>query len=58
MKKVEFSTLDLKATLKDDFSSESCSPSRDITSNDGNKTTESNSHPETIGRLGKTLFHD
>ena len=55
---MNFSTLDLKATLKDDFSSESCSPSRDITSNDGNKTTESNSHPETIGRLGKTLFHD
>ena len=56
--KLNSSTLHLKTTLKDDFSSESCSPSRDIISNDGKKTTESNNQPETIGRLGKTLFHD
>ena len=55
---MNFSTVDLKTTLKDDFSSESCSLIRDIISNDGNKTTESNSQPETTGRLGKTLFHD
>ena len=58
---MNFSTLDLKTTLKDDFSSESCSPSRDIISNDDNKTTqvesvESNNQPETISRLGKALF--
>ena len=57
MKKVDFFYLDLKTTLEDDFSSKSCSPSRD-----GNTTTqvesiESKSQPETIGRLGKTLFH-
>ena len=55
---LNFSTLDLKTTLRDDFSSESCSPNTFIISNDGNKTTESNSQPEAISRLGKTLFHD
>ena len=59
--KLNSSTLHLKTTLKDDFSSESCSPSRDIISNDDNKTTqvesvESNNQPETISRLGKALF--
>ena len=61
MKKVKFSTLDLKTSLKDNFSSESCSPSRDIISDDGNKTTqvessENNNQSETIGRLGKDSF--
>ena len=37
---MNFSILDLKTTLKDNFSSESCSPSRDAISNDGNKTTQ------------------
>ena len=55
---MNFSTLDLKTTLRDDFSSESCAVSRDIIWNDGNKTTEGNSQPGTIRRLGKTLFHN
>ena len=47
--------------MKDNFSSESCPPSRDIISNNGNKTTQvesikSNNQPETIGRLRKDRF--
>ena len=62
-KKLIFSAFDLKTALKDDFSSNGCSASRYIISNDGNKTTqvesiESNSQPETTDRLSKTLFHD
>ena len=61
--KLNSSTLHLKTNLKDDFSSESCSPSRDIISNNGNKTTqvesiESKSQREKIGRIAQTLFHD
>ena len=51
---MNFSSLDLKTTFKDDFLSERRSPS--IISNDGNKTTESNSQRETIGGLCKTRF--
>ena len=61
MTKTEFCYLNLKKTLKDDFSSESCSPSTDIISNDDNKilqveSVESNKQLETISRLGKALF--
>lgn len=53
----------MKTTLKDDFSSKSCSPNRDIISNDYNKITqiesiESINQPEIIGRFGKALFRE